>query len=1253
MPPFWSEKLRTGKIVKQKPTDLAVFAEPSGRRWNSTVILFGSILGTVCFLLVILAIGAFSPPDLTLRAKYSFYQKLPDIKLRTSLDALSETPVQSEDEPDLVVELPAEVPDVTTATDVKPAIEITPVTGSVNRPKTIIIRRPTNIVPIPVIRAATEPAPRPVAKSPIKPTTSPSIIQLNTLSLHSKSMEAPQTSREETQLRHPNNKTRPKTQETSATDIIFNFFSGLIVSSAHAQELPATSNPKVFAVIDAWDPQGMASAYAHEDEIDLLMPKHLSLSDDGRAIQIAPLTFEEHPKLAIDVAPVFEVPTVNRAHAIKFNETTRLQDRRRNLIEELVSYVMLLELSGLTVSIDNFEKIDEQSYLQFAVDLKTELDAHGLVFFHILPTSTDPELLRQLNALSDALVIKLGYENALSKSTGPLASQSWVENEISKLSAKIPLHKVVIATPNIAVDRREDGVAKSLTLQDAYRLADRYSATPATDPVSKNATFNFVDDEGLNHTVWMLDSISVHHQLKTLVAASAYGFAMTELGEEDASMWALFDAEGIADEEKLYSIDTAEQIHYLDDGEVFSIARLPKAGKRERVVLDEEQNQTQLQMTQLPNGFEIQLSGASDKKMIALTFDDGPDPRYTPQVLDILEKLDVPATFFPVGEHMLDHPDLVEEIIAAGHDIGSHTFSHVNISSLDRRLLNLELNSAQVVFQSITGRNMALFRAPFSADAWPVTVEQIASLVAVSENGYLSVGAAIDPRDWSNPDSDRIISDVVTPTKSGNGQIIMLHDGGGNRAQTVAALPTIITQLQDAGYNFVTVAEFLNLNSDDVMPPVLEENVAKSTFIALGFGLLRWGEITLKYVFILAIILGCARALIIMGLSFFKRSRAATTYDENLSIGVVIPAHNEAEVIVKTVNSVLRSNHGNINVLVVDDGSTDDTYQRCLRAFRDNSKVRVVSQQNAGKSAALNLGFSLIDSEIVVALDADTVFDKQTISLMARHFSDPKVAAVSGNAKVGNRTKLLTRWQALEYIVAQNLDRRAFDYLNCITVVPGAVGAWRREAVLALGGFGSDTLAEDADLTVRLLRAGYRITYEEHAIARTEAPETVKQFSKQRLRWMFGMMQVGCKNAGALKLKDSKSVGLVAIPNILIFQILFPLIAPIADFTALCVLVGLVVKLITNSELIGLSESLYFLVLFGAFILLDFTCALVAFWHESKEDKKLLFWLIPQRFYYRQLIYIAAIQSLISAIKGQGVTWGHLRRTGSVISPAE
>jgi peptidoglycan-N-acetylglucosamine deacetylase len=423
---------------------------------------------------------------------------------------------------------------------------------------------------------------------------------------------------------------------------------------------------------------------------------------------------------------------------------------------------------------------------------------------------------------------------------------------------------------------------------------------------------------------------------------------------------------------------------------------------------------------------------------------------------------------------------------------------------------------------------------------------------------------------------------------------------------------------------------------------------------------LRWAAVlvaqiwtlVLPLIFVLAVVLGTLRTVLLIAFSFTRRRSGYCVPAQPMSVGVVVPAFNESKVVLKTVHSLLRSSHPNLTILVVDDGSTDDTYERCKTAFSAFYNVAVITKPNGGKSDALNVGFDILQTDIIVALDADTVFPPDTISHLVHKLADPKVAAVAGNAKVGNRVNLFTRLQALEYITSQNLDRRAFDTLKAISVVPGAVGAWRRQAVLDAGGYTTDTLAEDADLTIRLLRQGYDIRFAPEAVALTEAPETLVDFLQQRHRWTFGTMQMFRKHIDVLKLNDSKPVALIAMPNVLLFQFILPLFAPIVDLGALAA----ILVVVFGNWLVPASQSYdtvtLILLTFLVFTIFDHIAAAVAFSHERNEDWRLLLLILPQRILYRQLNNFVVVRALLAAIKGRAVGWGTLARSASVLSPA-
>jgi cellulose synthase/poly-beta-1,6-N-acetylglucosamine synthase-like glycosyltransferase len=478
------------------------------------------------------------------------------------------------------------------------------------------------------------------------------------------------------------------------------------------------------------------------------------------------------------------------------------------------------------------------------------------------------------------------------------------------------------------------------------------------------------------------------------------------------------------------------------------------------------------------------------------------------------------------------------------------------------------------------------------------------------------------------------------------GNIILFHDGGGERANTVAALPQVIDKLREEGYQFVSVPDLIGKTRADVMMPLSAEEKLEARADGFIFGIWHWFRLSIATIFIVGIVMVSGRALIIGILALIEKLRPDHLVMPNPPPGVtvLIPAHNEETVIVQTVKSVLASDLQDLHIIVVNDGSGDRTGELLDGNFGQNPRVTILHQVNRGKAAALARALGEAKTEIVVTIDADTEIEPDAISKLLRHFSDEKVGAVAGNVKVGNRSRWLTRWQALEYITSQNMEKRAFDLLNCITVVPGALGAWRKKAIEAAGGINADTVAEDADLTIGIRRLGWHVDYEEEAIAWTEAPETPGILIRQRFRWTFGTLQSFWKHSGTLFRPRYGTLGLVALPNIFIFQLLLPLISPVIDLLFLGTVIAWALSqyhivrlpLLSATATSDLERSVLF---FLGFLLIDMLTCVLAFTLEKKEDWTLLVPVLLQRFYYRQLMYVVLFRSVKEAVSGRPVGW--------------
>jgi len=700
-------------------------------------------------------------------------------------------------------------------------------------------------------------------------------------------------------------------------------------------------------------------------------------------------------------------------------------------------------------------------------------------------------------------------------------------------------------------------------------------------------------------------------------------------------------------------------------GEILQVIAEPRDGQRQ-MEIDPQNGQIQEEKyLGLPSSFVIRRAG-DRQGQIALTFDDGPDPRWTPEILDTLRREGVPATFFIIGAAGQAHPELLRRIIDEGHEIGNHTFTHPNLGEIPSRLIELELDATQRLIEAVTGHSTLLFRPPYFGDAEPQTPDEVEPAVRAQRLGYLTIGLRIDPLDWKLDERDgqpRSADDIVQDTlrmaratdEDERGEVVLLHDGGGDRSRTVEALPRLIEELRARGFQFVPVSALADLTRDQVMPRLPDDRSWLARVDAVVFYTASLGGFGLRWLFIFGVALGLARVAIIGALALMQwvRSRlqarnGPSSLAETPSVSVVVPAFNEERVIARTIESLLLSDYPDFEILVIDDGSTDRTSEIVREAFGAEPRVRLLREINQGKAAAINAGLRCARGEIVITLDADTILTRATISRLVRRLDDPRVGAVAGNAKVGNRINLVSRWQALEYVTSQNLDRRALALLNGITVVPGAVGAWRRSALDANGGFSSDTLAEDQDLTIQLRRRGHRIEYADDAIAWTEAPDTLRGLAQQRFRWSYGTLQCMWKHRGALLRPRYGALGLIAMPSVLLFQVLFSLLSPIIDLTLVWSLIGALLERLQHPQetmVTGLSAVLFW---YALFLVVDWLGAALAFALEKGEDWNLLWWLGLQRFGYRQVMYWVMVRSVLSAARGALVGWGKLERKATV-----
>jgi cellulose synthase/poly-beta-1,6-N-acetylglucosamine synthase-like glycosyltransferase/peptidoglycan/xylan/chitin deacetylase (PgdA/CDA1 family) len=646
----------------------------------------------------------------------------------------------------------------------------------------------------------------------------------------------------------------------------------------------------------------------------------------------------------------------------------------------------------------------------------------------------------------------------------------------------------------------------------------------------------------------------------------------------------------------------------------------------------------------VPGGGPVVYRGAAGlasrslpARTVALTFDDGPDPRWTPAVLNVLEREHVPATFFVVGARAAHHPELVRRALAGGDEVGNHTWSHTDLAAAPAWRRRLELSLTQLGLEGSAGISSALLRPPYSSEPDAVGARDRAVLKEETDAGYIVVLTDRDTEDWRRPGVARIVQNGGPQGQADDaGVVVLLHDAGGDRSQTVAALPLLIESYKARGFRFTTVSGGLGLAPAASDRAVAQLPQLQGKALLLTVRLAHWFVVGTLWVTLPFALLSLLRTLLVIVLArrHVRVSTARLGVEPWLPpVSVLVPAYNEAVGIERAVRSLVASGYPDLEVVVIDDGSTDGTGD--IVAGLDLPGVRLLRQANSGKAAALAAGTRVASHDVLVMLDGDTVFEPDTIRNLVQPLRDPRVGAVSGNTKVGNRGGLLGRWQHLEYVSGFNLDRRLLDLLGCIMTVPGACGAFRRQALTAAGGLSSDTLAEDTDITMAILRAGYTVVHEERARAWTEAPSTVTDLWRQRWRWGYGTLQCLWKHRRALR--EGSPLGRLGLPYMLAFQLLLPLIAPVIDVFAL------------HGVLTGQGGRVA--VLWLAYAGVSVATAAYALHLDGESYRPL--WSLPlQQLFYRQLIYLVVIQSVVSALSGLHLPWHKLERTGDVVVPA-
>ena len=931
----------------------------------------------------------------------------------------------------------------------------------------------------------------------------------------------------------------------------------------------------------------------------------------------------------------------------------------RRAIEQIVDSVGFYGLAGVTLDFEEVPAELTERVVAFTRALTAQLAPRGKRVTQAVSFNDSNEQLRRYAEVNDKVFLMLYDEHYGRGDPGPVASQQWYVRTARRMLEVIPAAKAILTVGAYGYDWNDaDSSSNGQTLTFQEMMSAVRNAPIKSfhfDTLTLNPYARWTDADSTDHVAWYLDAVTAYDQILAGRELGVAGHAIWRLGSEDPAIWRVIGRMGIdAPPEELSVIPSGYDPEFLPrdgKGEILKMVSPPTDGRREITEDAATRLVTNEKVVSYATPFVFDRFGDGFPHRVAITFDDGPDGRWTAAILDTLKSRHAPATFFVIGQNVETHIPLVRREWAEGHEIGNHTFTHPNLYFTNTLQTKLQIDATERLLEAVLGRRTSFFRAPYFGDAEPTTLDELIPIGIADGRGYLTVGLHIDSEDWRSPGVDRIIDTTLAQRWRGN--VVLMHDGGGDRRQTIAALGPLIDSLRAEGDTLVTVSELIGIPREEAMPGLPPRSIVArlGELAAFGaFGLLEW---ILYWIFLIAIVLGFLRLVFITTLAVIQHRRRHQDVDAPVTyappVSVIVPAFREENVIVKTIESLVGQAYpGPLEVIVVDDGSPDATYERARGAFGAHPRVRIFRKANGGKASALNFGLREASGEIVICLDADTIFAPNTVAELVEPLRDPAVGAVAGNAKVGNRINIVTRWQAIEYVTSQNLDRRAFSLLNCITVVPGAVGAWRKSLVEAAGGFSEETLAEDQDLTLTIRRAGHAIAYADEAIGYTEAPDTLRMLSRQRFRWSFGTLQCLWKHRDVFFKKRYGSLGWIALPNVLIFQLFYPAVSPIADFLFVWSIASVFWVRAEHGATFAISSLERVLVYYAIFLVIDWAATMIAFLLEPDEDRSLTWLVLLQRFAYRQVMYVVVIRSLIAALKGKLVGWGKLERKATV-----
>ena len=939
------------------------------------------------------------------------------------------------------------------------------------------------------------------------------------------------------------------------------------------------------------------------------------------------------PGRPIDLVLTLTLPRPLSAQARRLEQAPA----RAALVGAMIAYRAMTGVRGLCLRPYSVASNQKAGLALLLRDLKSALGRDPLCL--VLENDTDLWRDPTLTTFPDRVVIEMFRRIRPGMGPTDLAPPKEVDRVLEEAGRSLAPEKLVFAFGSHAAHWIDGAVVDAeMPFAEAMRLIARHDADLRFDPALGGSGARFTDAAGHRHEIAVLDVAALVNQRAAIADRGlSPALALVSAGTEDPAAWhAAFGAVDAA----LSDAATVALDRYVGVDGTGPLLRVSEPAETGERTFDRDARTgrvTAVHWTLLPRPFTLERWGLRPERTVSLTFDDGPDPLYTPQILDVLAQKGVTATFFVTGRNGAGQTELLRRIVAEGHLIGSHTYSHLDTATAPDWRFYLEINAIQRLVAGATGRGTTLYRSPYERSEGPVDAAGAVRLGLVQAAGYTIVGADISPRDWETRRPETILSEIDAGLdQDGKGMVIALHDAGGDRQATVDAIGPLIDHLRARGIAFVPLTDIAHATRDRLMPPS-PDWLSRIDWLTLS--LLQSGGTVLGYGFWGVLVVAAARSLSMLVLAHVRRRHSAPASTKARAVTVAIAAYNEAPRIGACLKSVLALDWPELRVLVIDDGSTDRTAAE-VRAIAD-PRVVLLHRENGGKARALADAFRQARTDLVLAIDADTAIAPDALRLMVPHLDDPAVAAVAGRVLVGNEAHFLTGLQALEYATAQAIDRRAAEVMGTMIVVPGAIGLWRRDAVLGVGGPSAETLAEDADLTVSLLRAGHRICFEDRALTRTAVPQHLSGLMRQRVRWSFGMMQTAWKHRRAYR--KARWLGLVGLPDLWVFGVGLGLVAPLVDLGFVVVLVRAALAYAEGASPFADAGQTRMLAAYLVLPAIDVLTLALALRFDRDTPRRLLVLVLFQRLVYRPILYIALWRAVWRVVTGLHTPWSAAR----------